>query len=105
MTVDPVWFGPRLKELREAAKLTQQALADRAGLTKAGISSLEQGRTQPHWATVIALCRALDVDCTVFMQAPAEEEPRPFGRPPKAKEELAPPAAKPKRQQGRKGKK
>jgi transcriptional regulator with XRE-family HTH domain len=93
--IDPGWFGPRLKELREAAGMTQQEVADLAGLTKAGISSLEQRKTRPHWDTVVAICQALKVGCEVFMRPPAERQPSGPGRPPKPKDEPAP--EKPKR--------
>ncbi|MDQ4002694.1 MAG: helix-turn-helix domain-containing protein, partial [Actinomycetota bacterium] len=36
-------FGARLRRLREAAALTQEELAQRAGLTAKGISDLERG--------------------------------------------------------------
>jgi transcriptional regulator with XRE-family HTH domain len=99
MTADPVWFGPRLKELREAAGLKQHELAERAGLKKAGIANLEQGRTRPHWDTVVALCRALAVSCDAFMLPPTEREPPGPGRPAKPKDEAA--GEKPKRPRGR----
>jgi transcriptional regulator with XRE-family HTH domain len=88
-------FGMRLKELREAAGLTQPALAKKAGLSKGGVADLEQGRREPSWATVQDLAAALGVDCTAFTQAPAERAPARPGRPAKPKEE------KPKRPRGR----
>jgi transcriptional regulator with XRE-family HTH domain len=97
--VDPAWFGPRLKELREAAGLTQPELAERAGLTKAGVANLEQGRTRPHWDTVVALCLALAVDPGQFMRPPLSREPAGPGRPPKAKVDAE--ETKPKRPRGR----
>jgi transcriptional regulator with XRE-family HTH domain len=100
MTIDPVWFGPRLKEMREAAGITQQELAERSGLTKAGIANLEQSRTRPYWETVVALCQALKVSCDVFMQPPTAKEPTGPGRPLKPKVETVP--EKPKRSKRRK---
>lgn len=77
-------FGLRLKELREQAGLTQPQLADRAKLSKAGVADLEQGRREPSWSTVQALCAALGVSCEAFNQEPADRpETRP-GRPRKA---------------------
>lgn len=75
------WFASRLRELREAAGLTQPQLAERAGMTRDGISHLEQGRRKPSWETVLALCAALGVDCTAFTQEPAKREPQGPGRP------------------------
>jgi transcriptional regulator with XRE-family HTH domain len=90
-------FGPRLKELREQAGLTQPQLAERAGLAKAGIANLEQGRTSPAWATVIALCKALAVTPDAFTQAPASRAEAKPGRPRKAPVEAAASNAKPSR--------
>ena len=98
------WFAGRLKELREQAGLTQPELADRAGLSKAGIADLEQGRREPSWATAVALAGALGVEVTAFLQEPAPREPAGRGRPPKATAEQAE-APTPKRLRGRPRKK
>jgi transcriptional regulator with XRE-family HTH domain len=80
------WFAGRLRELRAAAGLTQRGLADKAGMTEAGVRNLEQGRTGPTWETVVRLSQALEVDCTAFTTKPAveAESPRPRGRPRRA---------------------
>jgi transcriptional regulator with XRE-family HTH domain len=79
--MDAKWFAGRLKELRQQAGLTQQGLSDLAGLSKGGIADLEQGRREPTWASVVALSRALGVECSAFLQEPtASERPR-RGRP------------------------
>jgi transcriptional regulator with XRE-family HTH domain len=84
-------FAARLRELRESAALTQQQLADKAGMKLAGIRNLEQGRRSPGWETVLALADALGVSCEAFTQAPAERQPPRRGRPPKpAAEDPAP---------------
>ena len=55
-------FGSRLRRLREAAGLTQEDLAARAGLSAKGISDLERGaRRRPHPHTVRALADALEL--------------------------------------------
>ena len=52
-----------LRALREAAGLSQEELAERAGLSSHAISALERGtRTRPYPHTVRALCDALGVD-------------------------------------------
>jgi predicted ATPase/DNA-binding XRE family transcriptional regulator len=53
-------FGERLRRLREAAALTQQELAERAGLTGQAVGALETGRRRrPYPATIRALADAL----------------------------------------------
>jgi len=55
-------FGAQLRRLREAAGLTQEELAARAGLTAKGISDLERGkRRHPYQNTVRSLAEALDL--------------------------------------------
>ena len=53
-------FGTRLRRLREAAALTQEELAARAGLSAKAVGALERGeRRHPHPPTVRALAAAL----------------------------------------------
>jgi predicted ATPase/transcriptional regulator with XRE-family HTH domain len=55
-------FADLLRQRRIAAGLTQQELAERAGLSARGIGDLERGaRTRPHPDTVRRLAAALDV--------------------------------------------
>jgi transcriptional regulator with XRE-family HTH domain len=94
-------FGDRLRELRTAKGWTQGELADRAGMAKAGIANLEQGRTGPSWETVVRLCAALGVPCDAFQEPPSKTEARSPGRPAK----VNPSAAVRKSRRGRNGKK
>src|ERR687893_3289736 len=56
----PTSFGTQLRTLREGAGLTQEQLAERAGLTANAISALERGeRRHPYPHTVQALAEAL----------------------------------------------
>ena len=56
----PTVFGERLRALRLAARLTQEELAERAGLTAAGLSAIERGiRKRAYPRTVAALADAL----------------------------------------------
>src|ERR671936_788471 len=55
-----VTFGALLRQHRRAAGLTQEALAERAGVTAQAISALERGfRRRPHPSTVRLLAAAL----------------------------------------------
>lgn len=59
-TTEP--FGAVLRRLREHAGLSQQELAERAGLTPHAVSALERGtRTRPYPHTVRSLAEALRV--------------------------------------------
>jgi transcriptional regulator with XRE-family HTH domain len=54
-------FGENLLRIRQARKLSQENLADRAGIHRTQISLLESGRRQPLLETVVRLAGALDV--------------------------------------------
>lgn len=73
-------FGEALRRLREAAGLTQEQLADQAGLSAKAISALERGERQhPHPSTVTALARALrlteEARATLLATIPRRETP------------------------------
>jgi phage repressor protein C with HTH and peptisase S24 domain len=54
--------GERLRSERIAAKLTQQQLADEAGVSKQAISQIETGGTKnPEAATISPVCRRLGI--------------------------------------------
>ncbi len=82
--MNPDWFADRLKELREGAGLSQQALADRSGMTREGVAQLETRRRKPSWESVVALCQALGVGCDAFTTPPADRPAPGPGRPRKA---------------------
>src|SRR5579863_6431689 len=55
-------FGALLKQHRRAANLTQEALAERAGISARSVSDLERGLSRaPHPDTIAYLARALDL--------------------------------------------
>jgi transcriptional regulator with XRE-family HTH domain len=55
-----------LRELRTKAGLTQEALADKAGVPLASLRGHEQGQRLPSWAAVVKLARGLGVSTDVF---------------------------------------
>jgi transcriptional regulator with XRE-family HTH domain len=55
----PLTFGDLLRQHRRAAGLTQQALAEQAGLSEQGIQKLERGVTHPYRDTLQRLLGAL----------------------------------------------
>lgn len=70
-------FGARLVAIREEKGLSQRQLAERADVHYLTISKLERGTQEPAWPLVVALARALGVDCSVFWpDGPAAKESR-----------------------------
>ena len=55
-------LGARLKEIRKARGLTQEALAEQVDLTPQYLSRLEGGRQSPSVETVAKLAEALQVE-------------------------------------------
>ena len=103
------FFAEQLRRIRERVGLSPSTLAQRAGLSKQGLSRLELGERQPFWDTVQRLALALRADFAEFadpaITLPPAVEPRPRGRPRKDVE--APtkgPSPKPKKLRGSKGK-
>jgi len=69
-------FGERLRQLREAAGLTQEGLARNANMSLSAISKMELKNIDPSWSTVQRLARALAVGVAAFDtdQAPHAEQ-------------------------------
>jgi transcriptional regulator with XRE-family HTH domain len=59
-------FAERLRQLRQEAGLTLQALADKAGMHRESVAQLERNRRQPAWESVLALADALGVSTEAF---------------------------------------
>ena len=56
------YFGIWLREEREAAGMSQRALARQAGLSPQAVSRIERGETQtPRWETIRRLATALGI--------------------------------------------
>jgi len=67
-------IGSKLQALRNAQGLTQEELADRAGLTKGFISQVERGLTSISVESLILLLNALDEDISDFFAETSEED-------------------------------
>ena len=74
------FHGERLREAREAAKLTQKLVAEKAGLTPQAISRFEKGGAAPNPATMQLLSNVLQVLPSFFTQGYAAESGEPFFR-------------------------
>ena len=59
-------FGRRLRKLRESRGWSQEALADKAGISQAMLSMLEASAKQPGWDTVQRLADALEISVQEF---------------------------------------
>lgn len=53
-------LGQRVRELRTKRRLTQQALAESAGIPQTHVSAIELGLMQPNLGTLLRLALALD---------------------------------------------
>ncbi|HYI10163.1 MAG TPA: helix-turn-helix transcriptional regulator [Thermoanaerobaculia bacterium] len=53
-------LGQRVRELRTKRRLTQQALAETAGIPQTHVSAIELGLMQPNLGTLLRLALALD---------------------------------------------
>ncbi len=75
-------FGALLRRYRQTAALSQEALAERAGLSRVAISALERGsRRAPYLATVELLAGALGLDpaaraALLAAARPSSDQPR-----------------------------
>ncbi len=83
------WFAGRLRELRVGAGLTQDQLAEKAGVKRDAVARWERGTREPSWSNVVALADALGVSTEAFRQEPGPAQIALPGRPRKA-----PPAVK-----------
>jgi transcriptional regulator with XRE-family HTH domain len=71
-------FGKKLAEARRAAGLTQQELADKAGVHISHVQRIEAGTSQPTVDVLKRLAEALrvSIDLLVFSKPSAEAESR-----------------------------
>lgn len=60
----------RLKARRERLLLTQQEVADRAGISRAAVSAIEALKSEPQFSTIKKLAAALDCDPFDLMDEP-----------------------------------
>ncbi len=62
-----VYIGERLKEARTRRLLTQQELAEKAGVSPSTVVNIERDQAKPHFRTIRKLAKALDVDPTSLL--------------------------------------
>ncbi len=62
-----VYIGDRLNTLRIRRALTQQELAEKAGISKTALNRIELNKAEPHMSTLRKLANTLDVDPTELL--------------------------------------
>jgi transcriptional regulator with XRE-family HTH domain len=74
ITQDPLLlnFGARVRELRALAGLSQDDLAESAGLFRTYMSRIETGRANPTVTVAIKLALALGVTVGALFEAPSQ---------------------------------
>lgn len=69
-------LGKRVKRLRLDRKLSLNDMANKTGLAKDYISSLEKGHLIPPVAVILQLSKALGIDSGILLREEKEEEAR-----------------------------
>lgn len=59
-------IGKRIKMYREQKDLTQEQVAEKAGISSKHLSRLEKGHHNPHFDMIIAIANALNVPTDAF---------------------------------------
>jgi transcriptional regulator with XRE-family HTH domain len=65
--------GERLRELRRAHRITQERLAERAGLSYKFVGEIERGQANPTIDTLYQLSKALRIDIYELFLTPGRE--------------------------------
>ena len=76
MERDPAYVSQQVKFLRKWHKLTQENVADMAGLTTRTIEKIESGRHRPDEQTLRSLARAFHIEVSYFEKPTPEQEAR-----------------------------
>lgn len=69
-------LGARIKEIRKAKKLSQDALAERVGIDAKHLSRLEVGGSFPSLDTLERLAEVLEVELKDFFEFVHENDPK-----------------------------
>lgn len=73
-------FSFRLRQAREQAGLTQQALADKLGVTKSAIGNYENGVSSPKWDVLVKIFDILHVEPNFLYQDDFSSDELPLTR-------------------------
>jgi transcriptional regulator with XRE-family HTH domain len=76
MERDPLYIAQQIKFIRKLFGLTQENLADAAGITTRTIEKIESGRHRPEEQTLRSIARAVNTDMKVFEKPTPGQEAR-----------------------------
>ncbi len=76
MERDPIYIAEQVKLIRKVHRLTQENLADAAGLSTRTIEKIESGRHRPDEQTLRSIARVVGWDVSAFEKATPEQEER-----------------------------
>ena len=65
-------LGQRIRQLRDARKLSLEALAERCGVSRSNISLIERGQSSPTATVLDKLSVGLGVSLASLFEVPAE---------------------------------
>jgi transcriptional regulator with XRE-family HTH domain len=68
-------IGKRIKEARQAKRLSQEALSEKIGMSAKYLSSVERGKENPTLDTLIKLADALEVEASELFNYQHERSP------------------------------
>lgn len=68
--LDAFAIGLRLQSLRQAAKISQRALARDTGVSHATISLIEHGKLNPSFGVLMKLLGGLEISISEFLEGP-----------------------------------
>lgn len=76
MERDPIYIAQQVKFIRKMHRLTQENLADAAGVSTRTIEKIESGRHRPDEQTLRSLARAAQLDVSFFEKPTPEQAER-----------------------------
>jgi transcriptional regulator with XRE-family HTH domain len=62
-----VYIGEKLREVRTRRLLTQDELAEKAGVSQSTIANIERDNAEPQFRTIRKLAKALDIEPTELL--------------------------------------
>jgi transcriptional regulator with XRE-family HTH domain len=60
-------FGPRIRAMRKAARLTLESLSAASGMSRAALSKIERGEMSPTYESLLKLARGLRTDLATLV--------------------------------------